>query len=162
MTTALFIGRFQPFHLGHLSVVRAALTRHQRVIIAIGSAQYANTTDNPYSYEDRVAMIRAALNEDEIDPARTPICALPDIHDNERWVAHVRKLAPPFDAVITGSNHVRRLFEEEGQTPVEPITFLEGISGTRIREAIKKERSEWKKWVPNAILTHLFAPTHTP
>ena len=47
----LFIGRFQPFHKGHESIVRKMLEECEKVIIAIGSAQESGTVANPFRYE---------------------------------------------------------------------------------------------------------------
>ena len=36
---AAMIGRFQPFHLGHLELVRQILDENEEIIILIGSSQ---------------------------------------------------------------------------------------------------------------------------
>ena len=61
----LFIGRFQPFHLGHLSVVKDIVARNDvgEIIIGVGSSQYDNTEENPYSYEIREEMINRILHK---------------------------------------------------------------------------------------------------
>jgi len=48
MTTGLIIGRFQPFHKGHLHAIEHALKEVDELIIAVGSSQYVNTEDNPW------------------------------------------------------------------------------------------------------------------
>ena len=40
---ALFIGRFQPFHLGHLLLLQRLSTQYEEIIIGIGSSQYHDT-----------------------------------------------------------------------------------------------------------------------
>ena len=55
------IGRFEPFHNGHLSIARRALETCDRLIVLIGSAQAARSTRNPFSSAEREVMIRAAL-----------------------------------------------------------------------------------------------------
>jgi len=57
MTTGLFIGRFQPFHLGHLSDIKDALKEVDELVIAIGSSQHSGTKENPFSTEERIKMI---------------------------------------------------------------------------------------------------------
>ena len=57
----LYVGRFQPFHRGHLSVVREALEHCDRLVIAIGSAQESRTKKNPFTYCERMALIWKAL-----------------------------------------------------------------------------------------------------
>ena len=60
---ALFIGRFQPFHNGHLKVIQNSINLYDEVIIGIGSAQYSNTTDNPFTAEERKLMIERSLKK---------------------------------------------------------------------------------------------------
>ena len=62
-STALFIGRFQPFHEGHLSVVKRALRDNDFLLIGIGSAEEDYLPDNPFTAGERWEMIRAALDE---------------------------------------------------------------------------------------------------
>ena len=57
----LYIGRFQPFHRGHLSVVREALKKCDRLVIAIGSAQESRTKKNPWTFEERKFFIWRSL-----------------------------------------------------------------------------------------------------
>lgn len=57
----LYIGRFQPFHRGHLSVVREALKHCDKLVIAIGSAQEDRTKKNPFSFEERKIFIWRSL-----------------------------------------------------------------------------------------------------
>jgi len=53
---ALFIGRFQPFHSGHLDAIKQI--SEEEIIIGIGSSQYSKTEENPYSFEERKKMIK--------------------------------------------------------------------------------------------------------
>lgn len=58
------IGRFEPFHNGHLALFRRALSQADRLIVLIGSADTPRSTRNPFSAAEREVMIRAALGED--------------------------------------------------------------------------------------------------
>ncbi len=51
--TALLIGRFQPFHNGHLEVVKTISKKCDRMIIGIGSAQLSHTFENPFTAGER-------------------------------------------------------------------------------------------------------------
>lgn len=44
--SALIIGRFQPFHKGHLSVIKMVAEKSDSIIIGIGSAQLSHTFEN--------------------------------------------------------------------------------------------------------------------
>lgn len=59
-----YIGRFEPFHNGHLSVLRRALETCRTAIVLIGSAGSPRSTRNPWSAGEREIMIRAALGAD--------------------------------------------------------------------------------------------------
>ncbi len=58
---AVFIGRFQPLHIGHLHVFTQALQAAKQLLILVGSSGGARTLRNPFYFEERVAMMRAAL-----------------------------------------------------------------------------------------------------
>ncbi|MEK7065274.1 MAG: nicotinamide-nucleotide adenylyltransferase [Patescibacteria group bacterium] len=130
--TALFIGRFQPFHSGHLDAIKQI--SEKEIIIGIGSSQYSGTDDNPYSFEERKKMIEQALTGLDIN---YKIVAVPDIHDAKNWVAHVEKIVGRFNIVYTGNDLVRRLFEEK-KYKVKSIKININISGTELRKKMKK------------------------
>ena len=54
----IYIGRFQPLHIGHEQVIRNALERVETLIIIVGSSDMARTPVNPFLYDERAAMIR--------------------------------------------------------------------------------------------------------
>jgi len=105
MSKALFIGRFQPFHQGHLDAIKQI--SESEVIIGIGSSQYSGTKDNPYSFVERKAMIEKFLK----NKTKYKIIAIPDIHDEANWVNHVEKIVGKFDVVYTGNKIVAKLFK---------------------------------------------------
>ncbi len=58
---AVFLGRFQPFHIGHMSIVEGILTDYQRLILVIGSAEKSGTDENPWTLQEREEIIRASI-----------------------------------------------------------------------------------------------------
>lgn len=54
----IFIGRFEPFHLGHYHVMEQALAKAQTLIVLLGSANSPRTIKNPFSFGERTAMIQ--------------------------------------------------------------------------------------------------------
>ena len=60
---ALFVGRFQPFHYGHLRALAIILQEVEELIIVVGSAQMSHETDNPFTAGERLEMIKGALDE---------------------------------------------------------------------------------------------------
>src|SRR5659263_82481 len=63
----LYVGRFQPFHLGHLDAIKYALKQVDELVIVIGSAQYSHNANNPFTAGERLVMVRQALLEAGID-----------------------------------------------------------------------------------------------
>jgi len=59
--TSLLIGRFQPFHKGHLQLIQDVCAEYGEVIIGMGSSQYGNTLENPFTSDERKLMIRESL-----------------------------------------------------------------------------------------------------
>lgn len=128
---ALFIGRFQPFHSGHLDAIKQIKT--DKVIVGVGSSQYSSTADNPFSFEEREKMIENILTGLGIN---YKIVAVPDIHDAKNWVAHVEKIVGNFDVVYTGNSVVEQLFKEKGYI-VKKLKINIKISGTELRNKMK-------------------------
>lgn len=58
---AVFIGRFQPFHLGHLTVINKALEIAEQVLVLIGSVNEPRTLRNPFTYAERIRMISDSI-----------------------------------------------------------------------------------------------------
>ncbi|MCX8169894.1 MAG: nicotinamide-nucleotide adenylyltransferase, partial [Candidatus Methanomethyliaceae archaeon] len=110
----LIIGRYQPFHKGHLEVVKCVLKEVDDLIIGIGSAQISHTLENPFTAGERITMISEALKEEGLRERCYYIIPIPDIWNNSLWVRHVIALTPSFDVVYTGNPLARRLFMEEG------------------------------------------------
>ena len=152
MSSILFIGRFQPFHQGHWWVIQKITNQKANVLIGIGSAQYKNTKDNPFSLEERMQMIEATLKEAGISKNRYSLIPIPDIHDDAKWPAHVRKLVKKdFDAVWTGRPIVKKLFEKYDDAKVVRLIRWKQISATRVRGKMIAGDEKWKELVPKAV-----------
>ena len=146
----LFIGRFQPMHLGHLEVMRRLAARHEELLVAVGSANVSHTPLNPFTGGERVAMVHAALREAGV--ANALVLPLPDVGRNAVWVSHVASLVPRFSTLYTNNPLPKRLFEEAGYK-VMPAPFheRERYEGTRIR-ALMVAGGAWEGLVPPAVV----------
>ncbi len=139
---ALYIGRFQPFHNGHLEVVKNILSEHEELIIAIGSAQESHTPKNPFTAGERFEMIRATIAQEPYDLSKIYMVPVEDVKRNAIWVAHVRSVVPKFDIVYTNEPLTRFLFEEEGYKVQETRLFSRSeFSSTNIRKMILEGKS---------------------
>ena len=153
----LYVGRFQPFHLGHISAVKSVLDDVKELVIAIGSAQYSHTTANPFTAGERLTMIRLALDEAQLDCSRIWMVPVPDVHLHMLWVAALEGYTPKFEIVYSNEPLTRRLFMEAGYK-VKKIRFFERkvYSSTAIRlKMIKNE--DWQKLVPKSVAAYVTA-----
>jgi nicotinamide-nucleotide adenylyltransferase len=151
----LLVGRFQPFHSGHLALVR--LIRAARpadpLLLGIGSAQESYTWKNPFTAGERIEMTVAALDEAGVD--RVLPVPIPDIGRHALWVRHVESLLPPFERVYSNNPLTRLLFEAakyrvEGPALVDRARF----EGERVRERLATG-AEWEPLVPPAVARYL-------
>lgn len=145
---ALFVGRFQPFHLGHLEVIKGILKENDKVIIAVGSSQESGTKENPFSFEDRERMIRDCLNSEGI--RNFEIIGIPDFMDDQKWVSDIQKKAS-FDRVYSTNPWTIRCFRKAG-IPIKEYAMheREKYSATGIRNRIV-EKKEWESLVPDKV-----------
>lgn len=147
--SALLIGRFQPFHNGHMEVVRTIAKECDRMIVGIGSAQLSHTFENPFTAGERHLMISRAFHDEGLD--NFFLVPIVDINRYAVWVAHVASLVPPFQAVYTNNPLTRRLFEEGGyEVRAAPMFNRELFSGTEIRRRIVGDE-EWEHLVPRGV-----------
>lgn len=153
MTTALFIGRFQPFHKGHLGVVTKALKKHDHIYIVIGSSRKSHTPRNPFTAGERWNMVRNALGEEDIDIGKYNIFQIADASEGTIWRQRILNHVPKFDVVITHYGETSRLFRELGYDIEYPVFDSRAtFKGSAIREAMvdqdSKSSSEilWKWW----------------
>jgi nicotinamide-nucleotide adenylyltransferase len=151
----LLVGRFQPFHRGHLAVVHEIRTRRpaEELILGVGSAQESYTWKNPFTSGERIEMVGRALLEAKIDGVVA--LPLPDIHQHALWVRYVESLAPPFGRVYTNNPLTRELFER-AEYPVESPTLVQRdrLEGETIRTMLASG-GPWRDLVPPSVARYL-------
>jgi bifunctional NMN adenylyltransferase/nudix hydrolase len=86
----VLIGRFQPFHLAHLETIRFALQRVQTLIIVIGSSNQARSVKNPWTSDERVAMIAGSLTTDERERIKV-IEARDYLYNDNLWITAIQE-----------------------------------------------------------------------
>lgn len=149
---AVFIGRFQPFHNGHLSIIKRGLELAKEVIVVVGSASAARNIRNPFTFEERKAMIEAVFPEETQfvyrgNGRRISIVGVPDYpYDENKWVASVQTAVmgalnfSPDSLKITlighskdASSYYLKMFPFWSS---EAVSNYHNISATDIREII--------------------------
>ena len=153
-------GRFQPFHLGHLEYLQGAAARCDELWVGITNPDPARIKpepsdplrhlpeSNPYSYAERLLMVKAAAADAEIDVHVIPF----PVNEPELWHAYVP------DGVTQFIRH----FSEWGGTKIERfraagydvVVLDEGaekeISGVDVRAALRGY-GDWRALVPPGV-----------
>lgn len=149
MRRGLYLGRFQPYHLGHHEVLKQIAAEVDEIIIGIGSAQTSHEIENPFTAGERVLMVSRAIEELDIKHYVIPI---EDIRRNSLWVAHVMSMVPPFDVAYTNNPLVIELLSEAGiDVRGSPLFKRASYSGTEIRRRML-ENDRWEQFVPDKVV----------
>lgn len=120
---AIFIGRYQPYHYGHINLIQQKLDEGIPALIMVRDIK--PDEKNPFTTEQTVAMIKK-YHEAKGDDVK--VIVIPDIES----VNYGRGVG----------------YEINEYTPTEEIAF---ISATKIRESIKEGNDEWRKMVDQSI-----------
>jgi len=152
LTNGLFIGRFQPFHKGHLATVKFALKKVEQLVIVVGSAQKSHEPRNPFTAGERIRMIKESLDIDgETDVRRILIIPVPDTDVHSLWTHQVDMLVPRYDIVFANDPFTLMLFHENGTKAIEPPLYRRAeMRATEIRKRMVAEEF-WEDLVPTPV-----------
>lgn len=147
----LFIGRFQPFHNGHLLVLKGMVKVCDRVIIGLGSSDDKSSKENPFTVSERREMIQRALQDENIIPLYDiDFVEIPDHPNDKEWALGCLELAKDITTVWTGNAQTKACFAQTS-IPVQEIKEVPGISSTEIREKMIVG-GDWKLQLPKAVV----------
>lgn len=145
----LVVGRFQPFHRGHLSVIREVLLQCDEAIVIIGSAEESHTPKNPFTAGERFQMLLSSLTTEE--RSKVIIVPIRDVNRYSVWVNHLESYVPPFDIVFSNSDLTRSLFKQAGYQVRKTKAYNPKLySATEIRRRIVAGE-KWKHLVPEPV-----------
>ncbi|WP_299236922.1 nicotinamide-nucleotide adenylyltransferase [Natronomonas sp.] len=149
MTRGFYIGRFQPFHQGHHTMIDRIREEVDELVVGIGSADQSHTVRNPYTAGERIMMITKALARFDMTTYAVPI---EDLNRNSVWVSHVQSMSPRFDVAYSNNPLVVRLFEEAGiEVRQSPMYHRDEFEGTEVRERMA-DGDDWEALVPEAVV----------
>ena len=140
----LYIGRFQPIHIGHESIIRKMLKECNIVIVAIGSAQEHNTPRNPFNFYERKDFITNIFYR-EVISGKLIIIPLKDrenpsndaswgdyVFDKVKWFTNEKP-----DVVYEGEEAERNSwYDNLGIKVVKVPRTNIPVSATKLREAL--------------------------
>ncbi|MEE2747461.1 MAG: adenylyltransferase/cytidyltransferase family protein [Candidatus Thermoplasmatota archaeon] len=135
----IVLGRFQPFHNGHASMISAAFSHlgvggsDMPLRICIGSSEAEQSLDNPWSAEEREQMIRIWL-----DGWDAEIVHVPDLGDPPNYVQHAEKFHGPPGVIFTTDEDTSNLYRSAGWSVIEGVLAnREDWQGWRIRATMQ-------------------------
>jgi nicotinamide-nucleotide adenylyltransferase len=142
----LLIGRFQPFHLGHLDALQFALSKVDKLWVGLGSSNLPPQKDNPFSAEQRQEMILSSI--DEVMKEKISIYFIPDLDNHMKWIEKIDTIVPKFDIIFSNDELTNHLYSKRDiQIMTIPFLKRDKLSGTRIRDLIISDQN-WNDLVP--------------
>lgn len=163
MNVGCIHGRFQPFHNGHFEYLLAAYKRCDRLIVGItqydfdledaGSpAHRLDRNENPFSYWERVQIIRAAIQMSALDTSRIEIVPFP-IHAPQTVRNFVDPRCVMFTTIYDAWNlqKIRRLREQGFDVCVLWRRRVKAIEGKKVRAAMRQNSACFKDLVPRGV-----------
>ena len=165
------LGRFQPFHRGHAQLIKAAEewrrlnASEMSLVIVIGSSNRPESMQNPWSSEERIAMLNTWLEAEGI--VDVSIVSVPDIEDPPNWVVHAEMYHGVAGVFFTSDIPSAELYENAGWPVVmSSLEQRDNFEGWRVRETArmmstvndeKAVRSVLSHSVPSVVVDHLIS-----
>jgi len=142
----LLIGRFQPFHLGHIDGIKFALRKVDKLWLGIGSSNKSPEKNNPFSADERKEMIESSIVPEVTK--KIQIYYIPDVNDHEKWIENLDTIVPKYDVVFSNDEMTQHLYSKH-KINVLPIPFTKRdvLSGTNVRNKIISDL-KWEHLVP--------------
>lgn len=153
---ALFVGRFQPLHRGHVWAIEETLKRAEKVIVGIGSSNKADE-NNPYDVTLRNNMIYKVIEEYGWKGRIAGVIALPDTTD-EQWVKNVERevnrlgYSKSETLIVSNNDWVNDLLAG-ALFPVHETGLYkrQELEGLAIRRMMRVGDSTWQERVPRSV-----------
>jgi nicotinamide-nucleotide adenylyltransferase len=153
---AIFFGRFQPFHLGHLHVAEEILNEYDEIIFLIGMSSEGYTERNPFTTGERIEMIRLSMEERGFNLGRVITSTLQTLEIHPSSAYHAVLNCPKADAIYTGNPIMFKIFKDIGQKVFSPKLYMrDQYNGSLIRELMKRRDNRWKDLVPKTVASYI-------
>lgn len=147
----LLIGRFQPFHKGHLYLIKKALEYVDSLVIGVGSINEVSA-DNPLPLTERLQILSFITHQEHCDEKKISFIPLEDFPDDNDWLANVEKKVGQIDVIIGNNTWVNGIFEKAGYKVIRiPYYKRELYEGKQIRSLIHQQKP-WEDRIPSSAL----------
>ena len=148
----IIIGRFQPFHRGHLYLIKQALKQVDSIVIAVGSANI-NDEKNPFTFNERKKHIGTSLKRNKLFENIVKIVPIDDYPDDDDfWLEQLKKKTGAFDVSFGNNEWVNGILESRGVKVIRiPFHKRHIYEGVKIREEMKRSKNPeevLKKYLP--------------
>lgn len=151
----VFIGRFQPCHGGHIHALGIAASQCDKLLILIGSANKARSIRNPWTYRERVQMLRKKLAAAGVNNCL--FAPLNDTQHNHQWVSEVKHTASEQCQVAVGVKFILFGHQKDGNDYLKwfpewqyrDIPAEHNVNATQIRQRMFQQNSSE---VPETVL----------
>ncbi len=152
---AIFPGRFQPLHMGHIYAIQSILKENDSLLIIIENANESFTFKNPLTAGERFEMIIDALKDLGLTSKEILVMPMEIIKNNAEWINHLKVMAPKFD-VCYSNNELVKILMENANIKVRGISFIERdkYQGSEIRRRIAEDLP-WKNLVPENVYNYI-------
>jgi nicotinamide-nucleotide adenylyltransferase len=154
---ALIYGRFQPFHLGHLSLVKWLFNQgFDEIAILVGMASENYTPNNPFTAGERIEMARLSLKDSGIGLDKIITATIPTLEISIGCAYYVLSYIPKVKALLTRNPVISKAFADAGIEVITPPIFnRDEWRGKRIRELMSKGDEKWKKLVTPSVVRYI-------
>jgi nicotinamide-nucleotide adenylyltransferase len=148
------IGRYQPFHLGHLSLAKQILSECEELVIGIGSPEANFSFNDPFTAGERITMVHETLKKHGLLMAKCYILSVPNSDNNYTWFEGIRSMIPNVTTVYSGNQFVRLLLPENVRVKSPGFVKYKIFNGTRIRNLIVRN-GKWYDLVPMPVASFI-------
>lgn len=153
---AVYIGRFQPFHIGHTHAILKASDIADSVVVLVGSSFQPRTSKNPFTFEEREQMIHKGI-DGHVAQARVLVRPIADYpYLEHEWIANIQRVISDLgvadeDIVLVGhakdeSSYYLKVFPQ--WTQVDTGLGYE-VDATAVREFLFTDKMQYATSVLN-------------
>lgn len=153
--TILFIGRFQPFHSAHLEIIKRCTALTDQLVVVIGSANQPRTYKNPFTYDERARMIKAATQGLSLRIYTEP--NIDTIYNDQAWAVRIQGIHSKYQCLGTKTAIIGHKKDDSSfyldmfpQWSFENVEEIEPLSAVNIRDLYFK-RSYNSNFIKNVV-----------